>query len=136
MSIGRSLPRCKKATCSCQWWEPVGTRVGLAMLNTLRMIVIAGEAAMDFGNLLLEPIRAPSAAVLWCSRSEATGVSYLGDMIWIVGAASLVIDDFMTPIYNSMKCGGSIVPDLMRGHRPCPGERTITIRAGGCDNDH
>jgi len=96
--------------------------VGLATLvNTLNpeMIVVAGEAATDFGGLLLEPmrdsIRRRSLSVL-AQRLEVVESS-LGDRIWIVGAASLVIDDFFgAPIYERHEHVAAVsIPDLMQG---------------------
>ena len=83
------------------------------------MIVIAGEGAMDFGSLLIEPIRDSirhrSMGVL-AQRLEVVE-SRLGDRIWIVGAASLVIDDFFgAPIYERHEQVAAVsIPDLMQG---------------------
>ena len=83
------------------------------------MIVVAGEAATDFGDLLLEPIRDSirrrSMSVL-AQRLEVVQ-SRLGDRIWIVGAASLVIDDFFgAPIYERHEHVAAVsIPDLMQG---------------------
>ena len=96
--------------------------VGLATLVNIlnpEMIVVAGEAAIDFGDLLLEPIRDSirrrSVSVL-AQRLEVVE-SLLGDRIWIVGAASLVIDDFFgAPIYERHDHVAAVsIPDLMQG---------------------
>ncbi|HAI86449.1 MAG TPA: hypothetical protein DCL63_05595 [Firmicutes bacterium] len=96
--------------------------VGLATLVNIlnpEMIVVAGEAAMDFGSLLLEPMRDSigrrSMSVL-AQRLEVVE-SRLGARIWIVGAASLVLDDFFgAPIYERREHVAAVsIPDLMQG---------------------
>ncbi|MEA4882425.1 MAG: ROK family protein [Clostridia bacterium] len=96
--------------------------VGLATLVNIlnpEMIVVAGEAALDFGGALLEPmrdsIRRRSMGVL-AQRLEVVESS-LGANIWIVGAASLVLDDFFgAPIYERRERVAAVsIPELMQG---------------------
>ncbi len=100
--------------------EHIGVGLG-TLVNILNpeMIVVAGEAVADFGSLLLDPIRDSicqrSMGVL--ARRLEVVESRLGGQIWIVGAASLVLDDFFgAPIYERPGYAAAVsIPDLMQG---------------------
>lgn len=80
--------------------------VGLAsIVNILNpeLIVVAGEAAQEAGDLLLQPIKETIARRSMSVLAQKVDVvtSALGDSIWVTGAAALVLHDFFrVPIYE------------------------------------
>ncbi len=96
--------------------------VGLAsIVNILNpeMIVVAGEAAQEAGDLLLDPIRetiARRSMGVLAQRVEVV-TSALGDRIWVTGAAALVLQDFFgVPIYERGRPVAAVsLPELMQG---------------------
>ncbi|MFZ5923980.1 MAG: ROK family transcriptional regulator [Bacillota bacterium] len=101
-----------------------GQHIGVGLANIVNilnpeMIVIAGEAVQDSGDLLLDPIRETirrrSMGVL-AERVEVVP-SALGDKIWLTGAAALVLQDFFrVPIYERKQPAAAVsLPELMQG---------------------
>ncbi|MGE5586545.1 MAG: ROK family protein [Bacillota bacterium] len=96
--------------------------VGLAsIVNILNpeLIVVAGEAAQEAGDLLLQPIRetiARRSMGVLAQRVEVV-TSALGDGIWVTGAAALVLQDFFgVPIYERGQPVAAVsLPEIVQG---------------------
>lgn len=85
-----------------------GRWLGLAVGNVVNMlspscIVVGGEAALQAGDLILQPMREAMAEVVYPQLSESLAVvpALLGHNAWVQGAAALVLADaFQVPIHE------------------------------------
>lgn len=81
----------------------LGTAVGNAVnILSPSCIVVGGEAAIQAGELLLQPMREAMAEVVYPQMSEELALvsAALGHNAWVQGAAALVLADaFQVPIH-------------------------------------
>ncbi len=86
-----------------------GRWLGMAVGNAVNLlspslIVVGGEAVLQAGDLLLQPVREAMAEVVYPSLSNDLKVvpAILGQNAWVLGAASLVLADaFQVPLHTS-----------------------------------
>lgn len=86
----------------------VGVHLGVGLANALnilnpQLIVVGGEAIHQAGDLLLEPLRKALRSRAFSVLADGVEVipSALGPDAWVVGAATLILEElFRPPIYE------------------------------------
>ena len=87
--------------------ESIGQHLGIGLANAVNLlnpeaIVVGGEAAMQAGDLLLDPLRHTLRARSFSVLGDGVHVvpARLGADAWLMGAAAVVLDEvFKPPIY-------------------------------------
>lgn len=81
-----------------------GAHLGTGLANALNLlnpqrIVVGGEAVQQAGDLLLEPLRQTLARRSFSVLADGVDVvpAALGDDAWVIGAATLVLEEFFKP---------------------------------------
>lgn len=85
-----------------------GMHLGVGLANALNIlnpqrIVVGGEAVHQAGDLLLEPLRKALRSRAFSVLADGVEVvpSALGSDAWVVGAATLILEElFRPPIYE------------------------------------